>query len=83
MAETVDLRMRFEARLRQDGDTWIACCPRLDLYTQSDTKDSAMNPLLEAILAWFEWRLERDVLAQALFDVGSQNVALMRCMRLN
>lgn len=72
MTGTVDLKIRLEAKLTQDGDAWIACCPPLDLYTQSDTKDSAMAHLREAILAWFESCLERDVLPQALLEAGFQ-----------
>ena len=74
MLGTVDLKIRLEARLTQDGDDWIAFCPPLDLYTQSDSRESAMNALREAISAWFESCLERRVLARALEEVGFQLV---------
>ena len=74
MTGTVDLKIRLEAKLTQDGDAWIASCPPLDLYTQSDTKDSAVAHLREAILAWFESCLERDVLPQALVEAGFQKM---------
>lgn len=69
-AGTVDLKVKLEARLTQDGDDWIACCPSLDLYTQSDSKEAAMDSLREAVSAWFESCLERGVLAVALAEVG-------------
>ena len=74
MTGTVDLKIRMEAKLTQDGDAWIASCPPLDLHTQSDTKDSALAHLREAILAWFESCLERDVLPQALVEAGFQKI---------
>ena len=69
-----DLKIRLEAKLTQDGDAWIASCPPPELYTQSDTKDSALAHLREAILASFESCLERDVLSQALGDAGFQKI---------
>ena len=74
MFGTIDLKVRLEAKVNQDGDAWIACCPPLDLYTQSDTKDSAMEHLQEAVLAWFESCMERGVLTAALEEVGFQRI---------
>lgn len=70
MLGTIDLRIKLEAKLTQDGEDWIACCPPLDLLTQADSKDGAKEALREAILAWFESCLERRVLAKALEEVG-------------
>ncbi len=70
MFGAVELKIRLEIDLRPDGDCWIAHCPPLDLYTQSDSKDSAEESMREAVLLWFESCLERRVLAKALEDVG-------------
>ena len=70
MLGTVDLKIKLEAEVTQDGSDWIACCPPLDLFTQSDSKETAMAALKEAISAWFESCLERGVLAKALEEVG-------------
>jgi predicted RNase H-like HicB family nuclease len=70
MLGTVDLKIKLEARLTQDGNDWIACCPPLDLFTQADNKESALAGLREAISGWFESCLARGVLAKALEEVG-------------
>lgn len=70
MLGTIDLKIKLEAKLTQDGEDWVACCPPLDLYTQAESKDAAMAALKEAVFAWFESCLERRVLAKALEEVG-------------
>ena len=56
--------------MNQDGNDWVACCAPLDLYTQSDSKDSAMVLLHEAVSLWFESCMERNVWPAALEEVG-------------
>lgn len=70
MMGTIDLKIKLEVALTQDGDQWIARCLPLDLFAQESTKESATDSLKEAIFGWFESCLERDVLAKALEEVG-------------
>ena len=70
MIGTVELKVRLEAKVTQADDKWIACCSPLDLYTQADSKDAALEALKEAVYGWFESCLERGVLEKALEEVG-------------
>jgi predicted RNase H-like HicB family nuclease len=56
--------------LKRDGRQWIACCPALDVVTQATTRDAAEKALKEAVSAWFESCIDRDVLEEALFEAG-------------
>ena len=66
----VDLDVKLEAIVRQDGDAWLAFCPALDVTTQSDARDSALGALKEAVQLWFESCVERGVLDEALREAG-------------
>ena len=70
MFGTVNLAIKLEATIKQDGDSWIACCTPLDLLTQSDSKESALELLSEAVSLWFESCMERNVLKEALEEAG-------------
>lgn len=70
MQGSVDLKVRLEVTLAQDGDRWVAGCEPLDLYSQGSTSQGAVQSLREAISGWFESCLERRVLAKALEEVG-------------
>lgn len=70
MVGSVELKIKLEAVFTQEEDVWIASCPALDLFTQAESKEAAAEALREATVAWFESCLERNVLPQALADVG-------------
>lgn len=66
--------MRLEAAFRQDGESWIAWCPPLDVLTQAESKPAALAALKEAVELWFESCIERGVLEEALSEVGFKPV---------
>lgn len=55
---------------RRDEGTCIAWCPGIDVLSQAETQQGAMEALREAVELWFESCIERGVLAQALREVG-------------
>jgi predicted RNase H-like HicB family nuclease len=70
----VNLSVRLEAAFRQEGDSWLAWCPPLDVMTQAESKKAALESLKEAVELWFESCIERGVLEEALAEVGFQPV---------
>jgi predicted RNase H-like HicB family nuclease len=70
----VSLTVRLEAAFRQDGDSWLAWCPPLDVMTQAETRKTAFESLKEAVELWFESCVERGVLDEALIEVGFHRV---------
>ncbi len=66
----VELRVKLEALTRQDGPRWLAWCRPLDVMSQSDTEEGALESLKEAVELWFESCIERNVLDAALLECG-------------
>ncbi|MEP7354316.1 MAG: type II toxin-antitoxin system HicB family antitoxin [Acidobacteriota bacterium] len=66
----VDLNVRLEAVVKQEGGAWLASCPSLDVVTQDESKQAALEALKEAVQLWFESSIERGVLDQALIEAG-------------
>lgn len=69
-ASIVSLKIKLEATTKKEGDRWVARCVPLDVFSQSDTKESALSSLEEAVHLWFESCLERNVLEEALIEAG-------------
>ena len=53
-----------------EGPDWLAYCPPLDVVTQADTKEAALQSLKEAVQLWFESCIARGVLDEALIEAG-------------
>ncbi|MGA2594455.1 MAG: type II toxin-antitoxin system HicB family antitoxin [Bryobacteraceae bacterium] len=66
----VALSVKLEARTRQDGNVWLAWCPPLDVMTQAESEQRAMESLQEAVELWFESSIARNVLDKALTEAG-------------
>jgi predicted RNase H-like HicB family nuclease len=70
MLNSVDLSINLQAVLRKDEDVWVAWCPSLDIASQGETLDAAVQSLEVAVEGWFESCLERGVLKEALKEAG-------------
>ena len=70
MAQAEILSVRLKAWLRCDGSAWIAWCRAIDVLSQAETKQGALEAVREAVELWFESCVERGVLAEALREVG-------------
>lgn len=66
---------RLVVWLREDGNKWLAWCPRIDVITQSSTKQEALEALKEAVSLWFESCIDRNVLEDALEEVGLKKIS--------
>jgi predicted RNase H-like HicB family nuclease len=73
-ASVVTLSVKLEATTKREGDRWVAHCVPLDVYSQADTKAKSLASLTEAVELWFESCLDRDVLSEALAEVGFNKV---------
>ena len=65
----VNCQGRLGVDVYQDGTTWMAGCPTIDVITQGDTKEEALRMLQAAVDLWFESVNERGVLDEALDEV--------------
>lgn len=74
MQNEVKVSVNLQVALRLDGDTWIGVCPALDLASQGETEDLALQAVTDAVEVWFESCLERGVLSQALESSGFTRV---------
>ena len=74
MQNEVKVSVNLQVALRLDGDAWVGYCPSLDMASQGDTEEEALNAVKEAVELWFESCLERGVLAQALEESGFKRV---------
>ncbi len=63
-------RVKLPMTLERDGRHWIACCPALEVVTQSETKKGAKAALEEAVTLWIESCHDRGVLGDALVELG-------------
>ena len=68
----VALSIKLEAVTRQEENVWLAWCLPLDVMTQAETKQAALDSLKEAVELWFESCIARNVLDQALLEAGFQ-----------
>jgi len=66
----VELKVRLQACTRQKGAVWLAWCPPLDVVTQAETEQRAIDSLREAVELWFESCISRNVLDDALTEAG-------------
>ena len=66
----VELRVKLQACTRQKGAVLLAWCPPLDVMTQAETEQRAIDSLREAVELWFESCISRNVLDDALIEAG-------------
>lgn len=66
----ITLKLKLQVAIRQDGEDWIANCVPLDIATQESSRDGAIEAIKEAIDAWFESCIERNMLDEALQEAG-------------
>jgi predicted RNase H-like HicB family nuclease len=66
----VSYKVKLEYKVRLDGRDWLAWCPPLDIVAQARSKKEAIKSLQETVELWFESCIERNVLHQALLEVG-------------
>ena len=66
----VSYKIKLQYKVRLDGREWLAWCPPLDILAQAGSKKKAIKSLQEAVELWFESCIERNVLHEALLEVG-------------
>ena len=67
---SVAISIKLEAATWREGNLWLAWCLPIDVMTQAETKQAALKSLKEAVELWFESCIDRNVLEEALLEVG-------------
>jgi hypothetical protein len=62
--------VKLDICLRKDGKAWLAKCPGIDLVTQAPTRKGVLVAIQEAVSLWFESCIGRNILNEALEDLG-------------
>lgn len=70
--QTISIVFKLPATVRKKKDWYVSSCPVLDVYSQGETKDKALNNLIEALRLFFISCIERGTLDQVLKDCGLQ-----------
>ena len=70
MEKTAIYVVKLDIWLRKDGKAWLAKCPGIDLVTQAPTRKGVLVAIQEAVSLWFESCIGRNVLNEALEDLG-------------
>ena len=58
------------AEVREEGAYFVAVCPPLDVFSQGETEESALDNLAEALQLFIESCYERGTLEEVLKDCG-------------
>ena len=66
----IQFRASMPFEIEQDGDAYVSSCPPLDVFSQGDTEEEAMQNLMEAIDLFLESCIRRQTLEKVLSDRG-------------
>lgn len=70
----VTLNFKLPAQVKKKGKYYVSCCPVLDVYSQGETKELALENLAEALRLFLISCFERGVLDEVLRDCGFQPI---------
>lgn len=70
---TASMLFRLAAFVREEDGVWVAGCSALDVFSQGDSAQEARRNLQEAVQLWIESCVARDVLTEALEELGWSN----------
>lgn len=66
----LNISIQLDTEVRRSGSTFVARAPGLDLASQGDTEEKALENLGEAVQLFFESCIERGTLEAALKELG-------------
>jgi predicted RNase H-like HicB family nuclease len=64
------VKFKLPARIKKEAGRFVSCCPILDVWSQGETKDKALNNLNEALQLFFISCFERGTLVEVLKKCG-------------
>ena len=68
---SADVRLLIELKPPQEDCTyWVATYPEIDLSTQGETRQKALDNAVEALQMWLSSLLEDGILDEVLQDCG-------------
>ena len=66
--------VELPAQVKREGKWYISCCPILDVCSQGETKEKALNNLIEALRLFLISCFERGTLDEVLRECGFEPV---------
>jgi len=70
MKMTVTFTLRLPLKMKKDGDSFVAWCPPLDVYSMGDNQTEAKKNLVEAVRLFITNCYERGTLDAVLKSCG-------------
>lgn len=70
MTNQVLVYVQVRGVLRQEGETWVAGFPRLDVYSQGNSPEEAKRNASDALRLWVDSCIDRGTLGNALRELG-------------
>ena len=67
---TTPMELSVEIEVFKNGDLFVSCCPRLDVYSQGDTIEKAEKNIVEALNAFVDSCQRRGTLERVLEEAG-------------
>ena len=70
MQENAGSHITVDIEVQHTGDRYLSSCPALDVFSQGDTEEDAVNHLLDAVHGFLETCLEMGTLDEVLAEAG-------------
>ncbi len=70
----VEIRLKLPATVKKKRGWFVSCCPVLDVCSQGETKEKALENLVEAIRLFLISCYERGTLEDVLRDCGFEPI---------
>ncbi len=71
----IQFKVSMPFEIEQDGNAYVSSCPPLDVFSQGDTEEEAMENLGEAVNMFLESCIRRQTLEKVLSERGFEMVA--------
>ncbi len=75
----INFQMQLPARVKKDGKYFISHCPPLDVYSQGETQEIAVEHLIDAVQLFVISCIERSSLDAVLKECTPKK-SLIRCL---
>lgn len=67
---SIQFHVTVPVSVEREEDVFVSCCAPLDVYSQGDTEQEALDNLIEALQLFLETSMEMGTLPQILAECG-------------
>lgn len=78
MSQRIEFKVSVPVRVRKQDDVFVAACPALDVVSQGDSHDDALENLVRAIQLFLTTCYETGTLDDVLRDSGFEPTSFPR-----